>query len=49
MPGRRTNIAGLAVSADDVARVITRAVTSRRPRARYPVGVLARGLFRLRR
>jgi NAD(P)-dependent dehydrogenase (short-subunit alcohol dehydrogenase family) len=44
------NIAGrLAVSADHVARVITRAVTSRRPRARYPVGVLARGLFLLRR
>ncbi len=44
------NIAGrLAVSADDVARVITRASTSRRPRARYSVGVLARGLFLLRR
>ena len=44
------NIAGrLAVSADDVARVITRAATSRRPRPRYPVGVLARGLFLLRR
>jgi NAD(P)-dependent dehydrogenase (short-subunit alcohol dehydrogenase family) len=44
------NLAGqLAVSADHVARVITRAATSRRPRARYPVGVLARGLFLLRR
>jgi NAD(P)-dependent dehydrogenase (short-subunit alcohol dehydrogenase family) len=44
------NIAGrLAVSADHVARVITRAAVSRRPRARYPVGVLARGLFLLRR
>jgi NAD(P)-dependent dehydrogenase (short-subunit alcohol dehydrogenase family) len=44
------NIAGrLAVSADQVARVITRAATSRRPRPRYPVGVLARGLFLLRR
>jgi NAD(P)-dependent dehydrogenase (short-subunit alcohol dehydrogenase family) len=44
------NIAGrLAVSADDVARVITRAATSRRPRSRYPVGILARGLFLLRR
>jgi len=44
------NIAGrLAVSADDVARVITRAATRRRPRARYPVGILARGLFLLRR
>src|SRR5258707_4540025 len=39
----------LARSAADVARVITRAATSRRPRARYPVGVLARGLFLLRR
>jgi NAD(P)-dependent dehydrogenase (short-subunit alcohol dehydrogenase family) len=44
------NVAGrLAVSADDVAQVITRAVTSRRPHARYPVGVLAHGLFLLRR
>jgi NAD(P)-dependent dehydrogenase (short-subunit alcohol dehydrogenase family) len=44
------NIAGrLSVSADHVARVITRAVTSRRPRARYPVGILAHGLFLLRR
>ena len=44
------NIAGrLAVSAADVARVITRAATTRRPRVRYPVGVLARGLFLLRR
>jgi NADP-dependent 3-hydroxy acid dehydrogenase YdfG len=44
------NIAGrLAVSADDVARTIARAATSRRPRARYPVGALARGLFMLRR
>jgi NADP-dependent 3-hydroxy acid dehydrogenase YdfG len=44
------NIAGrLAVSADDVAAVITRAATSRHPRARYPVGTLARGLFLLRR
>jgi NAD(P)-dependent dehydrogenase (short-subunit alcohol dehydrogenase family) len=44
------NIAGrLAVSADHVARVITRAATRRRPRPRYPVGILARGLFLLRR
>jgi NAD(P)-dependent dehydrogenase (short-subunit alcohol dehydrogenase family) len=44
------NAAGrLAVSADHVAAVITRAATSRRPRARYPVGTLARGLFLLRR
>src|SRR6266566_2819013 len=35
--GSRHSIAGrLAVSAADVARVITRAATSRRPRPRYP-------------
>jgi NAD(P)-dependent dehydrogenase (short-subunit alcohol dehydrogenase family) len=44
------NITGrFAVSADDVAAAITRAATSRRPRARYPVGTLAHGLFALRR
>ncbi len=44
------NLAGrLAVSADDVAKVITRAATARRPRTRYPVGILAYGLFLLRR
>ncbi len=44
------NLAGrLAVSTDDVARAITRAATSRRPHARYPVGVMAHGLFLLRR
>jgi hypothetical protein len=44
------NVAGrLAISADDVAAVITRAATSRHPRARYPVGTLARALFLLRR
>jgi len=44
------NLAGrFAVSADDVARVIERAVTARQPRARYPVGVMAHGLFLLRR
>jgi NAD(P)-dependent dehydrogenase (short-subunit alcohol dehydrogenase family) len=44
------NLAGrLAVSADDVAKVITRAATARRPRTRYPVGTLAHGLFLLRR
>jgi len=48
--GPPRNIAGrLAVSADDVARAITRAATSQRPRARYPVGALAHGLFMLRR
>jgi NAD(P)-dependent dehydrogenase (short-subunit alcohol dehydrogenase family) len=40
------NLAGrFAISADDVAVAITRAATARRPRARYPVGVLAYGLF----
>jgi len=44
------NIAGrLSVTADQVAAVITKAATSRHPRARYPVGILARGLFLLRR
>lgn len=43
-------IAGrFAVSADQVAEVITRAATTARPRARYPVGTLAHGLFALRR
>jgi NADP-dependent 3-hydroxy acid dehydrogenase YdfG len=40
------NVAGrMALDADDVARVIQRAITSRKPRGRYPVGVLAHGLF----
>jgi NAD(P)-dependent dehydrogenase (short-subunit alcohol dehydrogenase family) len=44
------NTAGrLSVTAGDVAAVIARAATSRRPRARYPVGFLARALFALRR
>jgi NAD(P)-dependent dehydrogenase (short-subunit alcohol dehydrogenase family) len=48
--GPPRNIAGrLAVSPDQVAAAITRAVTVRHPRARYPVGILARGLFALRR
>lgn len=48
--GPPRNIAGrLAVSADDVAAAITRAATKPRPRARYPVGTLAHGLFTLRR
>lgn len=43
------NIAGrLSVSAEDVAATVTRAAASRRPRARYPVGILARGLFLMR-
>jgi NAD(P)-dependent dehydrogenase (short-subunit alcohol dehydrogenase family) len=44
------NVAGrLAVTADQVADVITKAATSNRPRERYPVGLLAHGLFALRR
>jgi NADP-dependent 3-hydroxy acid dehydrogenase YdfG len=39
----------LAVSADDVAKVITRAATVSRPHAHYPVGSLAYLLFLLRR
>ena len=40
------NIAGrLAVSSDAVADMITRAATSSRPRAHYPVGILAPGLL----
>ena len=48
-PRPRTIGGRLAVGPDDVARAIERAVTARRPRARYPVGVLAHGLFLLRR
>ena len=44
------NTAGrLAVTPDQVAAAITKAATSRHPRARYPVGILAHGLFALRR
>lgn len=43
LPGR------LALAPEDVARVITRAVLSPRPRARYPVGKLSRPVFLLRR
>lgn len=44
------NVAGrLAVTPGQVAAAITKAATRRRPRARYPVGILARGLFALRR
>jgi hypothetical protein len=49
MPASSASGRRLAVSADHVARVITKAATSRRPRPRYPVSVLARGLFLLRR
>jgi len=49
-PGPPRNIAGrLAVTPGQVAAAITKAATSRRPRARYPVGILARVLFALRR
>jgi NAD(P)-dependent dehydrogenase (short-subunit alcohol dehydrogenase family) len=48
-PHPRTIAGRFTVSADDVARAIERAITTRRPRARYPVGVLAHGLFLLRR
>jgi nucleoside-diphosphate-sugar epimerase len=42
-PGR------LAVSADDVAKVVLRAVSSRHPRPRYAVGALAKGMITGRR
>jgi NAD(P)-dependent dehydrogenase (short-subunit alcohol dehydrogenase family) len=44
------NLAGrLAVSAEQVAAAVVRSVTARNPHPRYPVGVLARMLFLLRR
>jgi NAD(P)-dependent dehydrogenase (short-subunit alcohol dehydrogenase family) len=44
------NIAGrFAFDPDAVAKVIVRVVTARRPRARYPVGLLAHGFLALRR
>ncbi|MFG2631676.1 SDR family NAD(P)-dependent oxidoreductase [Streptomyces sp. NPDC048473] len=39
----------MALSPEKVARVIERAAKSNRPRARYPVGVMARGLIALSR
>lgn len=48
-PNAASPVGRFAVDADDVARVIERAVQARRPRARYPVGILARGLLSLRR
>jgi NAD(P)-dependent dehydrogenase (short-subunit alcohol dehydrogenase family) len=46
----RPNLPGrLANTPDDVAAVIERAVRARRPRARYPVGMIARGMLMLRR
>jgi NAD(P)-dependent dehydrogenase (short-subunit alcohol dehydrogenase family) len=48
--GPPQNVAGrLAVTPGQVAAAITKAATSRRPRGRYPVGILARSLFALRR
>jgi short-subunit dehydrogenase len=39
----------LSITAERVADVVLAAVVARRPRSRYPVGVLARGLIGLRR
>ncbi|MFF2518956.1 SDR family NAD(P)-dependent oxidoreductase [Streptomyces sp. NPDC058086] len=39
----------MALSADRVAQVIARAAVRSRPRARYPIGVMAHGLIALRR
>ena len=39
----------LAVSADDVAKVVLRAVSSRHPRPRYAVGAIAKGMITGRR
>jgi NAD(P)-dependent dehydrogenase (short-subunit alcohol dehydrogenase family) len=39
----------LALSAEDVARVIERAVRGRHPKARYPVGAMSRGVVALKR
>ncbi|MFF4214487.1 SDR family NAD(P)-dependent oxidoreductase [Streptomyces sp. NPDC001796] len=45
----RTAAGQLALTSEAVARVVERAAVSRRPRARYPVGLLARGALGLRR
>ncbi|GAA2053364.1 oxidoreductase [Catenulispora yoronensis] len=45
----RTTAGRLAVTPEKVAAAIERAVLSRRPRVRYPVGPLARGALSLRR
>jgi NADP-dependent 3-hydroxy acid dehydrogenase YdfG len=48
--GTRRTLAGtFAIDSDDVAKVIERAVRSSRPRARYPVGFLARSTIAARR
>lgn len=46
---RRTLAGTLAVSSDDVARVIEQAISSDKPRPRYPVGLLAHTTLGLRR
>ena len=48
-PDRPNLLGRFTVDADAVAAVIERAIRARRPRARYPVGVPARGLLSLRR
>lgn len=48
-PDATSPVGRFAVEADDVAKVIEKAVQARRPRARYPVGILAHGLLSLRR
>ncbi|QXJ23393.1 SDR family NAD(P)-dependent oxidoreductase [Actinomadura graeca] len=48
--GGRRSLAGMfAIEADRVASVIEKAVRARRPRARYPVGLLAASTIALRR
>lgn len=48
-PGPPNLLGRFAVEADDVAATIARVVRARRPRARYPVGLPARGMVLLRR
>jgi NAD(P)-dependent dehydrogenase (short-subunit alcohol dehydrogenase family) len=48
-PTPRTPAGRFASTPEDVARVVCRAALASRPRARYPVGVLAKGLLALRR
>lgn len=46
----RSNPAGrLSSTPEQVAAMITRAATGKRPRARYPVGIIARALFAMQR
>lgn len=48
--GSRRSLAGtFAIQSDDVAKVVERTVRAPRPRARYPVGFLARSTLALRR